>query len=232
MEYNTHVSIIIPVYNDEENIGRCLRHLMAFGKNAEIILVDGGSEDSTVAIAQEFPIRIYASEKGRARQMNVGAAKANRDILYFLQADTLPPETFIHDIYSSLLQGNEAGCFRVKYQSGAWTDRMNGWLLKYGMKWTGSADHSLFLFREKFLQLGGFDESFEIMEDFDLIDRLKKEDAFEVIGNEIEVFVKKDQHRFFLQTQLTRILVYQMYRLGYQYAVFHQAYHRLLQKSG
>lgn len=230
MEYNTHISIIIPVFNDAENIGQCLRHLMAHGKNAEIILVDGGSEDSTVAVAQEFPVRIYASGPGTARQMNLGATKATRDILYFLHADTFPPESFILDIYNSLLQGYEAGCFRVKYQSRAWADRMNGLLSKYNLKWAGAEDQSLFLFREKFLEIGGFDESFEVMEDYDLVDRLKREDAFDVIENEIEIRGRYHRDPSFFRIQLSNILVYQMYRLGYHGAFLNHTWHRLLQR--
>lgn len=230
MEYNTHISIIIPVFNDAENIGHCLRHLMAHGKNAEIILVDGGSEDSTIAVAQEFPVRIYGSDPGTARQMNLGAAKATRDILYFLRADSFPPESFVLDIYSSLLQGYEAGCFKVKYQSRAWGVRMNGLLAKYNLKWAGAEDQSLFLFREKFLEIGGFDETFGVMEDYDLVDRLKREDAFDVVENEIEIRGRHHPDPSFFKTQLSNILVYQMYRLGYHGAFLNHSWQRLLQR--
>lgn len=230
MKYNTHISIVIPVLNQEDDLDRCLRHLMAFGKQAEIIVVDGGSRDSTVAVAQEFPVKVFASEEGRAVQMNLGARKASRDILYFLQPDTLPPETFVLDIYNTLLEGYEAGCFRVKYQSRTWTARMEKILSRYGMKWSGSADHSLFLFREKFLELDGFDESLEFLEDFDLIDRLKKEDAFHVVENDIEVSKRKYEDTSFFRVQLAQVLIYQMYRLGYHHTLLRNTYLKLLQQ--
>lgn len=230
MNYNTHISIIIPVLNQEIDLDRCLRHLMAHGKQAEIIVVDGGSRDSSVAVAQDYPVKVYASEKGRAVQMNLGAKKATRDILYFLQPDTLPPDRFVLDIYNTMLDGFEAGCFRVKYQSQSWTARMEKILAKYGMKWSGSADHSLFLFREKFLELGGFDESLELLEDFDLIDRLKAEDAFHVVENEIEVSKRKYAETSFFRLQFAQVLVYQMYRLGYHHTLLKNTYLKLLQR--
>lgn len=230
MKYNTHISIIIPVLNQEVDLDRCLRHLMAFGKQAEIIVVDGGSVDSSVAVAQDFPVKVYASDQGRAVQMNLGAKKATRDILYFLQPDTLPPETFVLDIYDTMLEGYEAGCFRVKYQSQSWTVRMENILAKYGMKWSGSADHSLFLFREKFMELDGFDESLEFLEDFDLIDRLKKEDAFHVVESDIEVSKRKYVETSFFRMQLAQILVYQMYRLGYHHTLLRNTYLKMLQR--
>ncbi|MEM7380208.1 MAG: glycosyltransferase, partial [Bacteroidota bacterium] len=87
-----HISIIIPVLNEEAHIGSLLRHLKAqplhFVK--EIIVVDGGSSDKTVAVAIKHGASVLHSNKGRARQMNFGAKHASGDVLYFLHADTFP----------------------------------------------------------------------------------------------------------------------------------------------
>lgn len=228
MEYNTLVSIIIPVFNEEKYIGECLRHLMAYGKGAEIIIVDGGSDDSTVAIAQDYPVKVYCSTKGRAAQLNFGAKKATKDILYFLHADTLPPETFIEDIYSSLLQGNVGGCFKVRYVNGPWLMSINSYLSKFKMSWSGGGDQSLFLFENTFKELGGFNESLQIMEDFDLVDRLKKSGNFDVISNEMMVSSRKYRGNSYLKVQIANALIFQMYRLGYSQEMLKNTYSRMI----
>jgi len=228
VEYNTLVSIIIPVFNEEKYIGECLRHLMAYGKGAEIIIVDGGSDDSTVAIAQDYPVKVYCSTKGRAAQLNFGAKKATKDILYFLHADTLPPETFIEDIYSSLLQGNVGGCFKVRYVNGPWLMSINSYLSKFKMSWSGGGDQSLFLFENTFKELGGFNESLQIMEDFDLVDRLKKSGNFDVISNEMMVSSRKYRGNSYLKVQIANALIFQMYRLGYSQEMLKNTYSRMI----
>lgn len=230
MKYNTLVSIIIPVFNEEQFIGKCLRHLMAYGKEAEIIVVDGGSDDSTVAIAQEFPVKVFSSEKGRAKQMNFGAQKATKEILYFLHADTLPPETFIEDIYSSILQGNDGGCFKVRFEGGPWLMSLNSYLSQFNMSWSGGGDQSLFLFASRFTELGGFNDALQIMEDFDLVDRLEKVGKFDIISNEIKVSCRKYNSNSYLKVQLANLMVFQMYRLGYSQELLKNTYARMLDK--
>lgn len=230
MEYNTLISIIIPVYNEEQYIERCLRHLMAYGKRAEIIVVDGGSEDSTVALAQEYPVRVFSSVKGRAAQMNLGAEKATKDILYFLHADTLPPETFVEDIYSSMLQGKIGGCFKIRFESGLWLMKLNGYFSKFKMNWAGGGDQSLFLFRSTFHELGGFNKSLRIMEDFDLVDRLRQEGDFDVVQNEILVSSRKYRENSYVKVQAANAIVFQMYRLGYSQELLWDTYSRMLKR--
>ena len=101
------ISIIIPVLNEADTIGKLLIHLKdnSVEQNiSEIIIVDGGSTDGTIEIIQntisKFPSKyskkhcIIKSEKGRAIQMNTGAHQAIGSILYFLHADSLPPKNF------------------------------------------------------------------------------------------------------------------------------------------
>lgn len=230
MAYNTLISIVIPVFNEEEYIADCLRHLMAYGKGAEIIVVDGGSEDSTVAIAQDFPVKVFSSEKGRAVQLNLGARKATRDILYFLHADTHPPETFVEDIYSSLLQGHVGGCFKVRYTDGPWLMTLNSYLSKFKMSWSGGGDQSLFMFAHTFEELGGFDDTLQIMEDFDLVDRLQKMGTFDVVPNEIVASSRKYHENSYVKVQLANVLVFQMYRLGYSQEMLKNTYHRMIDR--
>ena len=87
------VSVIIPVYNEAEALPGALANTLQQSGNHEIILVDGGSSDRSMEIARGYPgVRVLASSKGRARQMNAGAAVARGEWLLFLHADTLLPE--------------------------------------------------------------------------------------------------------------------------------------------
>lgn len=85
-------SIIIPALNEQQGIKDCLLALQPYRDCAEIILVDGGSHDLTVSIATPLVDKVLKSDKGRARQMNVGANSATGDVLIFLHADTYLPD--------------------------------------------------------------------------------------------------------------------------------------------
>ena len=91
------ISIIIPVYNEEKQLPALLKYLETASSTyiREILVVDGGSTDETSRLAIEHPnVTYYLSEKGRAVQMNYGAKKAKGELLYFLHADSYPPENF------------------------------------------------------------------------------------------------------------------------------------------
>ena len=88
------ISIIIPVYNEAESIGRLVDYLMQHKAESvtQIIIVDAGSTDNTIEVAKNAgATAVISPQKGRAAQMNYGATVAKTDILYFVHADSLPP---------------------------------------------------------------------------------------------------------------------------------------------
>jgi len=107
------ISVIIPALNEAHNLPKTLQSVGRTSEQLEIIIVDGGSIDGTLDIAKEHGCRAFLRDRGRARQMNAGAAIATGGTLLFLHADTLLPENYTLDVDGCLSDGNIAGAFRL-----------------------------------------------------------------------------------------------------------------------
>ena len=169
------ISIIIPTLNEEEQIGPAIRQLRESGVR-EVIVVDGGSRDGTVRVADGLEARVFREKANRGRQQNVGADRADGSLLLFLHADTALPPGFADQVRLTLSKpGVSAGAFRFKLDSPGWQYRLvesavalrcRFFKLPYG-------DQAIFTRRDTFFEAGGFAEM-PVMEDFDLILRLKR----------------------------------------------------------
>ena len=194
------ISIIIPVLNEAEGIGELLYHINSNGSASniqEIIIVDGGSVDSThLVVAQtstelSIPIRFINSEKGRAVQMNNGAAQASGDVLYFLHADSFPPKHFDHQIMRVIDQGKVAGCFRMKFDSKHPVLRISQWFTRFNVKYCRGGDQSLFVTNKVFEALNGYNKEYGIYEDCEFINRLYDQFDFTVLNDYIITSARK-----------------------------------------
>ncbi len=170
------LSIIIPVLNEAPEIASYLAALQGYrAAGHEVILVDGGSTDATLAQAQGRVDILLQSDRGRARQMNAGAAQAAGDVLLFLHADTRLPEKADALIRAALEAGRVWGRFDVRLSGERWPLRiiemfMNGRSCLSGI---ATGDQAIFVLREAFAHLGGFAD-IPLMEDIELSQRLKK----------------------------------------------------------
>lgn len=184
------ISIIIPTLNEETYIGKLLEHLLGNSSNkniTEIIVVDGGSTDTTKQIVSNYKnVTFLNSEKGRAKQMNLGAKNAIGNILYFLHADSLPPKHFDESIISEVQKGNEAGCFRMQFDSPHWWLRLASWLTKFSWRACRGGDQSQFITKNLFEVIGGFNENYIIYEDNILINELYNRKQFVVIDKKLK----------------------------------------------
>ena len=182
------ISIIIPTLNEEARILKLLKFLQehSSGFIREIIVVDGGSSDKTIQLVKEQSQAILvASEKGRARQMNAGAKIASGRILYFLHADSFPPkdfDLFITEAYRNL---NKAGCFCMRFDKDHWFLNFISWFTKFNHKVCRGGDQSLFVEKQLFDETGGFNESYIVYEDNDLIEKLYQKGEFVVLEQQL-----------------------------------------------
>lgn len=188
---NNHITIIIPTLNEAENIERLLAHIISHASennHYDICVVDAYSTDDTKLLVRRFidkhpevTIQCILSEKGRAKQMNKGVYSTKGEILYFLHADSFPPKNFDAFIRNEVNQGNTAGCFTMKFDSNHWWLKLAGWLTQFNSIACRGGDQSLFITRDLFNELGGYDEKYTIYEDQDLISKLYARKNFTII---------------------------------------------------
>jgi len=211
------VSIIIPTLNEEENIERLLLHLKSI-KNIdahEIIVADGKSEDSTVAVAESFGAKVCKVDiQNRGVQMNCGVELSTGDVFYFVHADTLPPKSCIQNVISQVEKGSEIGCFRFRFNSKHPLLRVNSFFTRFDKMWCRGGDQSLFVTREFFESMNGYDESYVIMEDFDFIRRAKKQTHFAIIPKEVLVSARKYDDNGYFRVQIANLVAVRKFNKG------------------
>jgi len=170
------ISIIIPTLNEATSIQCCLPSLKSFQKNGhEIIVVDGGSNDLTTTLAQQYADYVLCGPKGRAKQLNVGSKKASGDLFIFLHADTVLPEKTENLLQRIAKDERVWGRFDVQLSGTKLLFRIIEFFMNIRSRVTGIAtgDQAIFVSRELFERAGGFPE-IELMEDILFSVNLKK----------------------------------------------------------
>lgn len=172
----SRISVIIPIYNESRTIEKMQRQLLPLKDRCEILFVDGGSTDDTLAkISPAF--RVIRSRKGRAWQMNEGAARSSGDILFFLHCDSELPAHPLERI-RRVMRDHRAGCFGIAFHSKNFfmftcrvisNHRIRDRKVMFG-------DQGIFLDRELFFEAGMFPE-IPLMEDYQLSLTLKEMDV-------------------------------------------------------
>ena len=173
------LSVVIPVLDEAVGIGATLQALALLrAAGHEVIVADGGSSDGTAALAEPGADRVIAAPRGRARQMNAGAAVAQGEVLLFLHADTVLPPGADRLIQQAMADGAVWGRFDVGIRGRSRWFPVIAALMNTRSRLTGIAtgDQAIFVRREAFLQLGGYADQ-PLMEDIELSRRLRGQAA-------------------------------------------------------
>ena len=209
------ISIIIPVLNEAHQLLKILHPLIVL-PGLEMIIVDGGSQDQTVAIAKTAGVKVIQSPIGRAHQMNAGAAVATGDILLFLHADTRLPTGFDLTIRDTLSQPLAiAGAFRLQIDRLDWKLRVIEWGVNARSRYLQMpyGDQAIFLKTTTFQALGGF-PSLPIMEDFELVRQLKQQGRIAIAPTAVITSGRRWQKLGAVRTTLINQCVILAYLLG------------------
>ena len=169
------ISIIIPVFNEAENISLCVSSAYQ-PAGVEIIVVDGGSSDCSREIAAGLGARVISTGKSRAGQMNEGAGTAKGNILLFLHADTVLPHGYAMEVRRILEdESAAAGAFRLSIDAPGLSYRLLGAMANLRSRWFKMpyGDQAIFMRSETFSSIGGFPD-LALMEDFELMRRIGK----------------------------------------------------------
>jgi uncharacterized protein len=204
------LSIIIPTLNEAAVLGKTLAAIglgvelrpsweQTLGSQTtaiEVIVVDGGSQDETLAIAQDWGAKVVESPPGRAKQMNQGAAMARGNLLLFLHGDTQLPQGFLTDLEAVLAKPQVvAGAFGLEIDDRAWGLRLVEWGVEVRSRWFQMpyGDQGIFIRADRFREVGGF-RDMPIMEDFALMQGLKKLGRIEISPSSVKTHARRWQH--------------------------------------
>lgn len=214
------LSIIIPIYNEAENLPRQLTFLdrQADLHPLEIILSNSiDTTDESEEISKSFKnVKFYDSFiKGRAKQMNFGASKAKGDILMFLHCDVQLPDDFYSQVTNAVEVGFKMGFFAYRFDRRTFMLNVNSYFTKNDSLFAGAGDQCQFFEAKTFEKLGGFNEKYCIMEDFEIMDRVRKQKIpFKIIQSRAVVSSRKYDNSSWLKVNLINGYVFLLYKLG------------------
>lgn len=200
---NQVLSIVIPTLNEEEHLGQTLEKVGRM-PHGEVIVVDGGSQDRTVEIAEKWGARVIRTEPNRGRQMNLGAREASGDILLFLHADTLLPENYSEFIREALSDPKVVGgAFAWKVEPSTpflrYLEKNVAWRTKIFQMPYG--DQAYFVRISVFREMGGYAD-IPLMEDVEFIRRLRKIGKLAYIPHPVVTSPRRYQRRGPVRTAL------------------------------
>ncbi len=207
------VSIIVPVLDEATDIEATLTALAPYRtRGCELIVVDGGSRDGTIALANPLADRVLTAARGRAAQMNAGAAAARGDVLLFLHADTkLPPNADALMCDGLAQSGRIWGRFDVRFDQGG-VMPLIAIMMNLRSRLTGVAtgDQAIFVTRAAFNAVGGFPVQ-PLMEDIAFSSRIRRVGRPKYIRARVTTSARRWQTQGILRT------IFLMWRLRLAY---------------
>jgi rSAM/selenodomain-associated transferase 2 len=219
------ISVIIPTYNEEENIKNTILSIIDYTSH-EVIVVDGGSSDNTVKSARQMGVKTLKSAPGRAKQMNEGVSLSSCNILLCLHGDSILPTDFLEQIDETLSNPKTgAGAFKLSIdlpgRGARLIEKSANLRAKYFQLPYG--DQAIFLKREIFDKVGGFDDVL-FMEDYLLVKKIRKFSKIKIAGSAVVTSGRRWQRLGLLKTTLINQCVIVGYLLGFSIPVLKKLY--------
>lgn len=208
------LAIIIPTLNEEKLIEHTLIAVKAHAPDAEIVVVDGGSRDATVALASKHA-HVLRTKRGRGGQLNAGVQATTGDILLFLHADTVPDKEGISELLT-VMQNKQVlgGAFQMRFDDPRPLYKRIGANVTQRSLRTKSytGDQGIFTRRSTFKQLGEY-RDWPFMEDVDYSERMSKMGPVVLLSHAVETSARRHRRWGLLRTQLTVVLIRILYLL-------------------
>ena len=208
------ISVIIPTLNEAKILEETLSRLQPELESHELIVVDGGSTDASVCIAEKYG-KVVVSERGRAKQLNAGAAAATGDILIFLHADVWLESGALAAVVPALSSGYVGGGFRQKIEGRGFLYR----LIEIGGNIRGRylkvfyGDSGIFLARADFEKIGGF-PNVPILEEMGFSKGLRRLGKTTLLTPYIHISARRWKASGIVRTTLNNRLITLLYFLG------------------
>lgn len=225
------ISVVIPAYNEEGNIGNLVEYILEQGHDAvaEVIVSDGGSIDNTLGEAKNAGAQaVLSPRQGRAAQINYGASLATGDVLYIVHADCIPPATFANDILQAVMDGADLGRYRTKFDSTKTILKLNAWFTRFDLFVCMGGDQTLFIKRSLFEECNGFKEEMKIMEEYEFCERARKKGKYKILKGQALISARKYDTNSWLRVQMANSKVVRMYKEGAAQQDMVDAYKRML----
>lgn len=213
------LGIVIPALNESRNLSCLLPFLRKYSdpEKVQIVVSDGaGSTDDSATLCERYGVlHVRNTVDQRARQLNSGAAILDCDVLLFLHADVYPPCNFYNEVETAIREGAEFGLFAYRFNSKKKLLGINAWATQFQGLFCGGGDQCHFMTVSFFETMGGYDERFDIMEDFAFYRKaLKRKPEFKLIQSKALVSARKYDHNSFLWVNLVNLYAFILFLAG------------------
>jgi rSAM/selenodomain-associated transferase 2 len=210
------LSVVIPTLNEEKNIPELVPRLQSMQEVCEVIVVDGGSHDCTVAVAEQLGCRVLRGPRSRGGQLRLGASQAVGDVVWLVHADTQLPASAGTALLNCLRDASVvAGGFWKMFEDTPWI--LLGSRFKCAVRlwiWRRLAgDQAIFVRRDVLESVGGIPDV-PLMEEFELCRRLRKVGRLALAGDTLRTSARRFRDFGVWRTYLRMGRIHALYRMG------------------